>query len=81
MGEGLRKAMEDKELGGRMKELSERTMGEEARVRIAENLRNFTDNLKRITRKFLGLSPAIDNLIPESSQRHIESPQKSKGDD
>lgn len=49
VGEGLRKAMEDEEMERRVRELCERTMGEEACVRIAENLRCFTDDLKRTT--------------------------------
>ncbi|OWM81567.1 UDP-glycosyltransferase 82A1 [Punica granatum] len=46
--ECLREAMEDKEMGRRVRELCERTMGEEARLRLVKSLRGFTDDLHKI---------------------------------
>lgn len=45
----LRKAMEDKEMGRRVRELHERTMGEEACLKLAGTFRGFTDDVKKMT--------------------------------
>ncbi|KAK4748134.1 hypothetical protein SAY87_014720 [Trapa incisa] len=46
---GLRRVMEDEEMGRRVRELHERTMGEEACLRLAGTFRGFTDDVKKMT--------------------------------
>lgn len=43
---GLKRAMEDEEMGRRVREIHERTMGEEACVRLVRTFRGFTDDVK-----------------------------------
>lgn len=47
--EGLKRVMEDDEMGNRLRKLYERTMGDEANSRAGSNLTGFMDKLKMLT--------------------------------